>query len=104
MSKALRSCSFISNRANDQRRAISSGENLSHPWQLPPDPVRHERAVLVRNIVAHVIPLGIQYQLAERRLGRHAFGLLPGDQTVEPAEHHQERLPQTRQDSLEIET
>src|SRR5437870_1908693 len=73
----------------------SSGQLFSHP-------VADERPVLVRDVVADVIALGIHDELGVGRLGGHALGVLPGNQAVELTEDDEERLLHAREHAREI--
>src|SRR4051812_47275299 len=77
------------------RRARSS------PGELLAQPVGGERPVAVRDVVADVVAVVEEDELAARRLARDPLGLLPRDQAVEAAGDAQERLRDPLGDALE---
>src|SRR6187551_3352703 len=100
---ASRSLSRMRSRASPKRRSISPGENLSHICELLSDPVRDERPVLVRDVVANVGALLEQDEPGVGRLGGDPARLLPRDDPVELAGHHECRLAELADDRSQVE-
>src|SRR5438093_3549820 len=76
-------------RASANRRSISAGENLSHTDEFLREPVRHERPVPVRDVVADVIALLVEDEAPLRGLVCDPLRLLPRDDAVELAGDHE---------------
>src|SRR5437764_12347897 len=72
------SSSLIRPRARSYRRAISASLNR----KLLLEPVGGERAVLPRDVVADVVAVVVEDELAAGRFLGLALRLLPGDQPV----------------------
>src|SRR5436305_6567272 len=88
MTRKSRPSSRIRPRASSRRRVISFGLNR----KLLLQPVGGERPVLPRDVVADVVAVVVQHELAARRLLGLAPGLLPWDQAVVAAGDGEERL------------
>src|SRR6266511_6092138 len=90
-------------RASAKRRSISAGENLSHTAELLREPVRDERPVLVRDVVAHVVALLVEDELPVRSLVGDPLGLLPGDDPIELPGDHERRAVELGDHRREVE-
>src|SRR5436309_9308884 len=82
------SCSRISPRASSYLRVISPG--LKRKLLL--QPVGGQRPVFPRDVVADVVAVVVEQELAARRLRDLALRLLPRDQPVVTAGDREERL------------
>src|ERR687893_457017 len=100
---AARSCSPMSPRASVWRRAISAAENLSHTGEDLLQPVRDERPVAVRDVVADVVSLLDEDERRVSRLVGDPSRLLPRDQAIEPAGHEEGGLLELADHGREVE-
>src|SRR5436190_23856735 len=88
MTRKSRPSSRIRPRASSYRRVISPG--LKRKLLL--QPVGGERPVLPRDVVAHVVAVVVEHELAAGRVCGLALRLLPRDEPVVAAGDREERL------------
>src|SRR3954466_9938924 len=93
------SCSRISPRASSYRRVISPLLNR----KLLLQPVGGERPVLPRDVVADVVAVVVQDELAAGCSLRLPLRLLPGDQAVVAPGDREERLVDQRRRVVQVE-
>src|ERR687887_98689 len=100
---AVRSSPPMRARARTRRRSISAGENLSHTAELLREPIGHKWPVLVRNVVADVVALLVEDQVAIPGRVRDPLRLLPRDDAVELARDHERRPVELGDHGSEVE-